>query len=426
MHVTKTNVSDTTVKLVISATTEDLAPTKQEVLKKLADQVKLPGFRDGKAPLQLVEKNIDPSVLQSEFLDEAMSHLYSRAANQEHIRPVSRPDVSIKKFVPFTALEFEVTTQVIGKIKLAKYQGLKTSITKKAVTTKDISNVLTSLQTRMSEKKEVSRPAQKNDEVTIDFVGANTKGEAISGADGKDYPLVLGSDSFIPGFEDNLVGLKSGQEKSFNLAFPKDYGVSALASKKVTFTVTIKKVQELQKPELDDDFAAKTGPFKTVQELKDDIKKQLNLEAEKEALSLRQNDLITQIVSKSSVALPPTLIDQQVVHELDELRRNLTYRGQTYDEFLKAEGTTEEAYKKDIIRPQAEKQIKTNIILAEIAEREKIDISPEELEIRIQLLKGQYAQDPQMQAELEKPENHQNIASLMQTEKVLEFLAGEE
>lgn len=423
MNVKRTNKSETEVTLAITATATDLNSIKQHVLKRLAADVKLQGFRKGTAPLALVEKNIDQNLLQTEFLDEAMTHLYSTAAQEEKLRPVTRPDVQIKKFVPFTELEFDVTTSVVGEVKLPNYKTIKAEKPKISVVAKDVDEVVKSLQTRMAERKEVERAAKNGDQVVIDFAGKDDKGEPVSGADGKDYPLILGSNAFIPGFEDNLVGLKPGEEKTFTVTFPKDYGVAALANKDVTFVVTVKTVSEMIEPKVDDEFAAKVGPFKTVTELKADIKKQLTAEREAEASKAHQNELVQKIADKTTVALPSALIDQQVVYNIDETRRNLTYRGQTYEEFLKAEGLSEEEYKTTILRPQAEQQLKTSIMLSEIAEKEKLSVTPEELEIRIQLLKGQYAQDQLMQAELDKPENRQDIASRMLTEKVLELLS---
>ncbi len=421
MHVEKTIISESEITLIITATAEDLESSKQKVLKKLSKDVKLPGFRAGNAPLQLIEKNIEPSILQSEFLDEAMTDLYSRASQQENVRPVTQPNVNIKKFVPFTMLEFEVSTSVIGQVKLGKYKGLTTKVKDKKVTEADVKDLLETLRTRMSEKKSVERGSKEGDEATIDFKGVDSKGVPVNGADGKDYPLVIGSNSFIPGFEDNIIGMKTGDEKSFTLTFPKDYGVKALASKKVTFTVNLKSVNELIKPKLDDDLASKAGPFKTLKELKDDVRKQLEQESSNEVLRAKQNELLKQVVDNSQVAIPQALIDQQVTYELDELRRNLTYRGQTFAEFIESEKTTEDKYKAEVVEPNARDQVKTGIILSEIAEKESLIVTPEELEIQLQMLKAQYT-DPTMQQQLEKPEARRDIASRMLSQKVVNFI----
>lgn len=417
MQITRTDVSPTEIKLLISATAAELVPIKDEVVKRLGRDLKLPGFRAGKAPQAVLEKNIDQSILQNDFLDEAMTQLYAHATKKENVRPVTRPEVAIKKFVPYTQLEYEVSAHIIGPIKLADYK--KISVPKETVTVSaaDVNGVLDSLRTRMAEKKEVKRAAKAKDEAVIDFKGTDAKGVPIENAEGKDYPLLLGSGAFIPGFEDNVAGMKPGEEKSFQLTFPKDYGATELAGKKVTFAVKVKTINELIEPKLDDEFASKIGPFETLSELKADIKKQLTAEKEREARSKRQDDVLRKISEKSTVGIPNALIEQQLGYNLDELRRNLVNRGQTFQEFLRAQGKTEEEYKEEI-KPNAVMQLKASLILSEIAERDNITVESDELNIHIQMLKGQY-NDPAMQAELDKPENRRDIASRMLSEKVI-------
>ncbi len=413
-----TKLTDTQIELTISAGEEDLFVYKKSAIKKLSPQIKVTGFRKGTAPPALIERNIDQTLLQTEFLDLALSGLYSIAAENEHVRPVTRPDVTVKKFVPYTTLEFTVKTHVIGKIKLPNYKTMKLVKPKATVTAADVKGVLESLQTRVAEKTEVKRASKDGDEVVIDFNGTNSKGEVVAGAEGKDYPLTLGSKSFIPGFEKNIEGMKSGEDKEFELTFPKDYGAKNLAGKKVKFKVSVKKVEEIVKPKIDNTFAAKIGPFQSVEELKKDIKKQLSVEKQRELDRDYHNKLVNKIVDKTNLPIPEPLIEDQANHALEEVRRNLNYRGQTYQEFLESEGLTEETHRQNILLPEAEKQVKTSLILSEIAEVEGIQVTPEELEIRLQLLKGQY-KDSSMQEELEKPENRRDIASRLLTEKVL-------
>lgn len=418
MHAQSQKLSGTQVRLGIVASSEDLKPYKTSALNKLAQTIKVPGFRPGKVPLNLVEKNVDPQSLQTEFLDLALSDLYARAAASEHIRPVSRPEVSVKKFVPYSSLEFEVVADVIGDIKLADYKRIKLVKKKASVSAKDVDGVIESLRTRMAQKIETLEPAKNGDQVWIDFSGVDEKGKPVQGADGKDYPLVLGSNTFIPGFEDNIRGLKPGQDKTFTLTFPADYGVKALAGRKVTFTASVKKVEELNKPAIDDDFAAKIGPFKTVKELRSDIKKQLTLEQQRELDKQYHNELVGKIADKSELEIPPKMVEHQAEHNIEDLKRNLTYRGQTYEDFLKGEGMSDDQYKETTLIPQAQRQIKISLVLDEIAKKEDLSVTPEELDTRLKLLKSQYS-DEAMQAELNKEENQRDIASRLLTEKVL-------
>ncbi len=420
MHAKKTTNSPTSLTLTITANEADLSPLKQRAVTRLGADLKLPGFRPGKAPQAVIEKNLDASALQAQVIEDAINFFYVEFAEQERLRPVSQPEISIKKFVPFTELEFDAKVDVISDIKLPDYTKIKKTAPKVAVTDKEIKDVIESLQQRMAEGKEVERAAKDGDRVTIDFKGVDTKGEAVNGAEGKDYPLTLGSNAFIPGFEENVVGVKPGEEKTFTIPFPKDYGVKALANKKVTFTITVKKIEELVVPKVDDDFASKAGPFKTLADLKRDIKAQLTAERKQEADRDFQQALIDEITSKTKVTIPDSLIEDQLDASEAEERQNLMYRGQTWEEHLKEEGVTAEEHRAKN-RDKAEARVRASLMLSEVAEKEQIQVTPEELEIRMQLLKGQY-QDPAMQAELEKPETRRDIANRILTEKTIEHL----
>ncbi len=417
MQVKVSHPSKTEAVLTVVATDSELKLLKKTVLERFQHQINVPGFRKGKIPGAVLEKNVNQEQLQSDFLELSIEQLYLQAVQGQSLRPVDRPQIALKKFVPFTTLEFEATIPVVSEIQLADYKKIKLPKPSISITTKDIEEVLQSLQTRASEKRDVDRPAKNGDQVWIDFKGVDAKGQAVNGADGKDYPLILGSKSFIPGFEENLSGMNASEEKTFTLTFPKDYGVKALANKKVTFTVGVTKVQEVIEAKIDDKFAASIGPFKTVAELKADIRKQVTIERQREADRAYENELIQAITDKSTVTIPEVLINNQIDRMEQEERQNLTYRGQTWQEHLDEDKVTEEQHRQQKY-PQAEERIKASLVMAEIAETEKLEVTAEELDIRMQLLKGQY-QDPQMQAELDKPEARQDIAGRILTEKTL-------
>lgn len=423
MQVNLKSISDNVTKLTISADEKDLAVIKEHVIAKLAPKVKMPGFRAGKVPRELVEKQLDPNMLQSEVIDDAVNHFYADAVTEKSLRVVSRPSVELTKFVPYTELEFTAEVEVISKITLPDY---KKSSAKKAavkVSADDVKEVLSRLQTQAATYSEVDRAAKNGDRAWINFDGKDAKGEPVSGASGKDYPLALGSNTFIPGFEDNIVGLKKGEEKTFTIPFPKDYGVKALQGKKVTFTISVNKVEETKLEELNDAFAAKVGPFKNVAELKADIEKQISVERERQAQQEFETALIKDLVAKAKVSLPASLVDEQIEAVDREFRQNLAYRGETMQEYLENSSQTEEQYREKELKPAAEERLKAGLILSEIAEVEQITVTPEELEIRMQVLKGQYT-DATMQAELEKPEARRDIASRLLTEKTIAKVVG--
>ena len=418
MQVKTTKLTDTKFKLTVTADQQLLDNVKQQVLRHLGSKhVKLPGFRAGKAPLNLIEKHVDPNLMQQEFLEEAVNRMYVQAVKSENIRPVSQPQVNINEFVPFNDLEFDAEVEAIGEIELANYKNIKLDKPKISVSAKEVQEVLDGLQQQQAERTEVKRPAKTGDELIIDFKGTDSKGQPVSGADGQNYPITIGSNTFIPGFEPNLAGLGVGQEKTFDVTFPKDYAVSTLQNKKVTFWVKVSKVSEMTKPKLDDAFATKAGPFKTLADLKADIKRQLQAEADQRAQVEFDNNLVSQIATKTKLVVPDVLIDQQVERAEQSERQNLAYKGQTWQEHLAEEGITEDEHRKRN-RPDAETSVKAGLALSEIADKEGIVVTPEELEIRLQILKGQYT-DAAMQAELDKPENKQDIANRLLTEKTL-------
>lgn len=423
MQIKLTHNTDTNVTLSIVADAETLAKIKESTLRKFnTSSLKVAGFRAGKAPLEMVEKNVDPQALQSEFIDTVLNHYYVQAMTKENLRVVGQPTVNLKKFVPFSTFEFDVTVDVLGDVTLPDYTKVKKAKQKASVTADQVKEVVESLRTRLAEKKDVTRAAKDGDEVTIDFKGVDDKGKAVEGADGKDYPLLLGSNTFIPGFEPNVIGIKKGEEKTFTIPFPKDYGVAALQGKKVTFTITAKNIQELVLPKADDEFASKAGPFTTLKDLKTDIKRQLEIEKQNELDRTYETELLREIAKKAKVSIPESVVDDQVQRAEQDERQNLTYRGQTWQEHLEAEGVTEEEHRKRN-RPDAEEQVKIGIILGAIGDKEKIEVTPEELEIRMQLLKGQYT-DPAMHAELDKPEGRQDIAARLRSEKIIAKLTG--
>ncbi len=416
MSNTKKQLSPTKVSLKL--TSSDLSKVKEQALRKLSVDVKVQGFRPGKAPLNLIEKQVNPNLLQSEVLDQAINELYGEALREHRLRPASEPKVSITKFVPYDTLEADVEVEVIGDVTLPDYKKIKVVRKAEKVTAAEVSEVLDQLAIRQAEKKDVDRAAKNGDEAWIDFKGVDAKTkEPIKGADGQDYPLMLGSNTFIPGFETNVVGVKPGEEKEFTLTFPKDYGVKALQNRKVTFTITVKKVQEVANPKIDDAFAAKAGPFKSLDELKADIEKELKARKEADAEQEFTNQLIRAIADKAKVAIPDSLVDEQLDRIEREQRQNLTYRGQTWQEYLDSEKLTDETFRKKH-HADAELRVKAGIILAEIAEVEKITVTPEEFNAQLQALKGRYP-DAQMQSQLDKPENQRDILSRMVTDKTV-------
>jgi trigger factor len=415
----KQDTNGTTVKLIVNPVQAQIDAAKLEAVQRLGAKLKIQGFRPGHAPTALIEKQLDPNLLQSEFLEIIINNVYILALQQQKVRPVTQPQVNILKFVPYSELEIAYELEAIGTIKLPDYSKIKIARKPVGVTAKDVDEVVNNLRSRVATKEEVTRAAKLGDEVVIDFKGidAGSK-EPVSGADGKDYPLLLGSNSFIPGFEEEVVGLKPSDNKEFTITFPKNYSAEALQNKNVIFTITVHKVQKVVQPAADDAFAVTVGPFKSLTELRMDIEKQLQVERNSQVERDYDNELLEQIAKKTVVTIPKPLVDDEIQRIEDEEKRNLVYRGQTWPEHLTNEGVTEEQHREKN-RDGAELRVKAGLVLAEIAEQENIRVTPEELDMHLKLLKGQYA-DPNMQTEIDKPENRREIASRLLSEKTIQ------
>lgn len=421
MQISKKQLTPTKVRLTVTADAKELESAKLEALQELAKGVNLSGFRKGHAPAAMVEKAVDQQLLQNNVVDTAVNQLYAASVEQEKLRVAAQPEIQVTKFVPYTLLEFEVEADIIGQVKLPDYKKFKATKQSVVVADDEVEAVLKDLQNRGAERKAVDRAIKDTDEATIDFSGVDAKtNERISGADGNDFPLVIGSGTFIPGFEPELVGLKKGEEKTFTVTFPKDYGAKELQNRKVTFTVSVKDVKEMTPPKLDDAFAATVGPFTKLSELKTDIRKQLEQEKARQAQQAVENDILSQLAEHTAVDIPDSLIELEMNRMDEDEKRNLVYRGQTWQEHLTAEGKTEEEHLEGQ-RPQATIRVKTGLALGEVAEQEGIQVSQEEFDARISELKKQYT-DEQMRTELDKPENQRDILSRMLTEKTIAAL----
>ena len=416
------NISDTKVELTIVLSPERLAIAEQVATTKLARDVKVPGFRKGKTPVGVAAKNINPQALQEEILDNAISKAVAEAFLENKIQALDRPAVEVKKYVPGETLEFIAEAEILPKITLGDYKKLKAKTEKVIVSDDEINEIIERMRNGLAEKKEVKRVARDGDETIIDFVGKKD-GVAFDGGTGKDYPLTLGSGQFIPGFEEGIVGHKAGEVFDLELTFPADYGSAELKGAKVTFTTTLKSINEIVLPEVDDAFAAKAGPFKTVTELKDDIKRELTKQKEHEIGEKQKDDLVTQLVAISKVPVPEILVADQIKSIEQDFVNNLMYQGLTLDQYLENKSfESKEKWLETEVKEVAEKRVKAGLVLAELSKVEKIEASTAELDAHIDTYKQQYAKNPEALKQFEQPEVRRDIANRLLTEKTVDLL----
>lgn len=416
-------LSDTKVAVNVTLGVSELKDAELAALNELGKDIKVPGFRKGKVPVSVVSKNVNPNVLAQKTLESALSKAVADAFISEKLQALDRPEVEVKKFVPGSELEFTAESEVMPKIKIGDYRNLKSTAKKVSVTKKDIAEITDRLKKGFSSKKTVQRPAKLTDEVNIDFEGKKD-GIAFDGGKGEKYDLVLGSNSFIPGFEDGIIGKKTGETFDLKLTFPEDYHADNLKGAEVVFTTTINEIKEVVEPELNDELAAKAGPFKTVEELEDDIKREITKQKETEATEKLKDDLVAELVEKSTVPVPDVLLKDQMKLIEQDTNRNLMYRGMSIDDYIKSlKYKDKNDWLENEVRPIAEKRVKAGLLLAELSKVEKIEATENELLEKINQLGKQYSSED-MRKHLKTPEVQRDVANRILTEKTVDRLVS--
>lgn len=422
MKISVKNLSDTRVELTATLDAEELAIAEQVASTKLTRDTKVAGFRKGKAPAAVAIKNVNPMTLQEETMNNAISKAVALAFTEKDIRPLDRPAVEVKKFVSGEMLEFTAEVDILPKVKLGNYKKLKVKSEKITVSDKDVDEIIERMRKGFADKKDVKRAAKMGDETVINFVGKKD-GIAFDGGTGNDYPLTLGSNQFIPGFEEGIVGHKAGETFDLDLAFPADYGVADLKGAKVTFTTTLVAVKEISLPELTDELAAKAGPFKTVAELKTDIKRELTAQKDRESNEKLKDDLVGQLIAISNVPVPEILVADQSKSIERDFVNNLMYQGLSLEQYLENKGfESKDKWLDTEVKAVAIKRVQAGLVLAELSKVEKIEATTAELDAHIDLYRQQYAKSPDALKQFEQPEIRQDIANRLLTEKTVDRL----
>lgn len=415
------HLSDTKVAITANLTTQELDDAKSVALGKLAHDVKVPGFRKGRVPASVAAKHVSAEALAEATLESALNKAVADAFMSENLQALDRPEVEVKKYVPGSELEFVATCEVLPEIKLGDYKKLTSKPEKPNVAKKDVDEIIERIQKGFSEKKAVKRAAKLEDEVNIDFVGKKDD-VAFEGGAAEGYDIVLGSNSFIPGFEDGIVGHKPGDTFDVPLSFPESYHVADLKGAKVVFTVTLNEVKEVVLPELTDELAAKAGPFKSVKELQDDIKREITSQKSREADEKHKDALVSELVDKSTVPVPEILVSDQLRSIEQDMVQNLAQQGLSLENYLTEKNFKDkQAWLDSEAKDAAQKRVKSGLILAELSKLEKIEASKDELLEQMNLL-GQQYNDEKMLEQLKTPEAQRDMANRILTNKTVDRL----
>ena len=383
MSTTFEKLSSNQVKLNFKADAQTFEKGMKAAYNKLKNRVSIPGFRKGHAPRKVIEMHYGESVFYDEAFDAIFPELYMAAIEEHKIDPVDRPSIDIKDISAKDGVEFECTVYVRPEVELGNYKGLVAEKQVVDVSDDDVSAELERARERVARFVDVTDRAVKlDDQVEIDykgFVGDNQfEGGTADGA-----KLTIGSGTFIPGFEDQLIGATIGQELDVNVTFPEEYHAEDLAGKEAVFKVKVNAIQEKEMPDLDDEFAKDVSEFDTLAEYKDDILDRLTKDAQQKADIAFENELIEAVCENAKVDIPEAMIEDQLNSMIRDMETRMRYQGLNMQDFLKYTGQTEQQMR-DTYKPEAEERVRTQLVLQAVKEKEGMTATEEEIDQEMQ------------------------------------------
>lgn len=420
MNVNLEQLENSRVKVTVEVDAAKLEEGLDHAYRRVVKRIQIPGFRKGKAPRKIVERHYGVSIFFEDALDYLVPLLYEEAVKETQISPVDQPSFDINKIEPGEGLSIEFEVDVYPEVLLGEYTGLPVEKKIRIVTDAHVEAELEQLRLQHGELVAVDNrdQVQEGDYVNLDFKGF-LEGKPFPGGAAAGYTLRIGSGQFIPGFEEQLVGLKTGEEKEIQVTFPEDYHAKELAGKAVTFEVKINGLKERALPELNDDFAKDLGEYETLAELKQDVRKRLEENITHGTKHEMENKLIEQIIDSSTIVLPKSMINQQLDYMLDQFQTTLLYSGMTLERYLEQSKMTEDELRNEM-EPEAIQQLKRGLILDAIAEKEGISASDEEIDRKIDELVEDSSNPEQTRANLES--SRSRLANMIRIDKTWDFL----
>ncbi len=388
MSVKVENLEHNMAKLTIEVDNAEFLKAIDAAYNKNKGRFNLPGFRKGHAPKAMIEKMYGPQVFFEDALNEVLDKTYPDAAKESGLEIVSRPEIGVDQIGADKNLIYTATVAVKPEVTLGEYKGVTVEKAETTVTAKEVNEKLKQELEKNARVVEVDRAIKKNDIATIDFVGS-VDGKEFEGGKGEDYPLTIGSGTFIPGFEDQLIGHKAGETVDVNVTFPEEYGAKDLAGKAALFKTAIKLVKEKQVPAADDEFASEVSEFDTLDEYKKDLKKTLKEAKEKQATSANENSVVAKVVDNATVDIPKAMIDAQLDNMIYDYQMRLQQQGIPMDQYLKITGQTVEQLREQMM-PNAERNIKTSLVIEAVMKAENITVADDRCDEEFKKIADQY------------------------------------
>lgn len=425
MKVSAEKIENQQVVLTIEVVAAELDKAEERACKRFAAQVNIPGFRKGKAPRRIVEQHVGKQAV----LQEAFDYFIAPEALAEALKDQNMEDIVTRPNIETVTLEegkdvvFKATVVPRPEVKLGEYKGLKIAKDEVKVTDEDVEKQLESMADHQAKMVEAPEGAavQDGDFTTLDFKGF-VDGEAFEGGEGKDYPLQIGSHSFIPGFEEQLIGAKVGEEKDVNVKFPEEYHAKELAGKDATFKCTIRSIKHKELPAIDDAFAKAASKFETLDELKADIRKNLTENAERKAENDRKAEALETASKNITVDIPPVMVDNEVTRMLREMEMRLAQQGMQLEQYLQFAGT-DIAKLREQYRETAEKNVRTGLMLEEVTKAENIKVEAADLDKEVEVMAAAYGATPKQVKKIIAEQGRLNdLAATVLRNKTMQFI----
>lgn len=399
-------------KLTIEVPAEEFDAAIKNAYNKNKNKFSIPGFRKGKAPLAMLEKMYGAGIFYEDAANEVIDASYPKAAEESKEEIVSTPEIKVTQIEKGKAFIYEATVALKPEVTLGEYKGVEVKKAEAVVADEDVENELTAARKKNGRLIDVEDGAiEDGDNTIIDFTGY-IDDKTFDGGAGTDYPLVIGSHSFIEGFEDQLIGKKKGETCDVNVTFPAEYHADELAGKPAKFVVTIKEVKRNELPELNDEFASEVSDFDTLDEYKADIRKKLQEKKEQDAKVENENNVIEKVVENAQMELPQPMVDTQAREMVENYARRLQSQGLNINDYMKYTGMTPEKLMEQM-RPEAEKRIKTRLVLEKVVEVENVEVSDEKLDEQINEIAASYklegAKLKEMMGEREKEQIREDL-----------------
>ena len=369
-------------KITVEVPSEQFEKALTAAFNKNKSRFNIPGFRKGKAPQAMVEKMYGVEVLYEDAINEALDATYGDAVTESGLEVVSRPEIDVVQVEKGKELIYTATVAVKPEVTLGEYKGIEVEKASAEVTDEDIEAELKKVQEQNSRLITVEdRAVEDGDQTVIDFEGS-VDGTPFEDGKGEDYPLTIGSHSFIDTFEEQLIGKNIGEECEVHVTFPEEYHAKELAGKPAVFKVTVKEIKRKELPELNDEFAGEVSEFETLEEYKNDVKSKLSLKKQKDAATENENHVVDKVVENAQMDIPEPMIDSQVNNMVNDYARRMQSQGLSLEQYMQFTGMTIETLKEQM-KPQAVKRIQTRLVLEAIVKAENITVSDEAVEKEI-------------------------------------------